>query len=276
MTAARIPVDWHMHIWLPEHFGGAGKTPAGSEVAKGSPAAAREAMKAVDRYVVVGLQVPWVHIPNDFIAEQVKASGGRAIGFACVDPKADGAAREFERSVEKLGLHGLKLSPTYQGFDPRDKAAWRLYEIADRLKIPVMWHVGGAAASSATLEHGNPLLIDPVARAFPNLRMIVAHLGQPHMQETIILVRKNKNVFTDLSARFHRPWQLYNGLVIAKEYGILPKVFFGSDFPNRGPTEALALFEKIASFTEGTNLPPITREDIHDIVYNRPLSLLGF
>jgi uncharacterized protein len=273
---ARIPVDWHTHIWLPEHFGGSAKTPAGSDVLKGSPEGSRKAMEAVDRYVVVGLQTPWLHIPNDFIAEQVKASRGRAIGFACVDPKEENAPREFERSIRELGLHGLKLSPTYQGFDPRDPKAWRLYEIAAKLDIPLMWHCGGGAAITSTLENGNPLLLDPIARAFPKLRMIVAHFGQPHMQETVMLVRKNKNVFTDLSARFHRPWQLYNGLVVAKEYGILPKILFGSDFPNRSPTEAFALFEGLAKITEGTNLPRITPEDIHAITFERPLSLLGF
>ncbi|MFN0043390.1 MAG: amidohydrolase family protein [Alphaproteobacteria bacterium] len=276
MTARRIPVDWHTHIWLPEHFGGNVRTPAGSDVTRGSPERAREAMEGVDRYVVVGLQTPWLHIPNDFIAEQVKNSKGRAIGFACVDPKADDAPREMERAIGELGLHGLKLSPTYQGFDPRDKSAWRLYEIADRLNIPLMWHVGGGAAITSTLENGNPLLLDPIARAFPNLRMIVAHFGQPHMEETVMLVRKNKNVFTDLSARFHRPWQLYNGLAVAKEYGILPKILFGSDYPNRSPMEALELFRRLSKMTEGTNLPHITPEDIDSIVYDRPLNLLGF
>jgi hypothetical protein len=233
-------------------------------------------MESVDRYVIVGLQTPWLHIPNDFIAEQVKNSDGRAIGFACVDPNSDGAPREVERAIERLGLHGLKLSPTYQGFDPRTKNAWRLYEIADRLNIPLMWHVGGGAATSSTLENGNPVLLDPVARAFPNLRMIVAHFGQPYMEETVMLVRKNRNVYTDLSARFHRPWQLYNGLVIAKEYGIVDKILFGSDFPNKTPTEALALFQALSTMTDGTNLPKITTEMISSIVYERPLSLLGF
>jgi predicted TIM-barrel fold metal-dependent hydrolase len=276
MTTPRIPVDWHMHIWLPEHFGGNVRTPSGSDVLRGGPESARRHMEVVDRYVVVGLQTPWLHIPNDFIAEQVKASNGKAIGFACVDPKNPEAPEELERAITALGLHGLKLSPTYQGFDPREDRAFKLYEIANRLNIPLMWHVGGGAASSSTLEHGNPLFLDPVARAFPQMRMIVAHFGQPHMQETTILVRKNKNVFTDLSARFHRPWQLYNGLAVAKEYGILPKILFGSDFPIKPPEEAYALFRKLATITQGTNLPPITEEDIHGIVFERPLSLLGF
>jgi predicted TIM-barrel fold metal-dependent hydrolase len=275
MTSDRALVDWHTHVWLAEHFGGQGHTPAGIDVDRGAPALHREAMQAVGRCIIVGLQVPWVHIPNEFIAQQVAGSEGRAVGFASVDPHSDEAPRDFERAVTELGLRGLKLSPVYQGFDPRMEKAWRLYELADALRVPVMFHVGGAAPVSATLEHGSPLLLDPVARAFPRLKIIVAHLGQPHMEETVMLLRKQPNVFADLSARFHRPWQLYNGLVLAMEYGVWDKLLFGSDFPNRSPAEAVRLFRRLNTLVEGTNLPQITDQMVESVLYERPLTLLG-
>jgi predicted TIM-barrel fold metal-dependent hydrolase len=275
MTAKRAFIDWHTHVWLADHFGGKTETPAGTEVGRGSPALHREAMRTVDRYVIVGLQLPWIHIPNEFVARQVAESDGRAIGFACVDPQRDGAAAEFERAVTELGLRGLKLSPVYQGFDPRTEKAWGLYELADRLRVPVMFHVGGAAPASATLEHGSPLLLDPVARAFPQLKIIVAHLGQPQMSETVMLLRKQPNVFADLSARFHRPWQLYNGLVLAMEYGVWDKLLFGSDFPNRSPADAMALFRRLNHMVEGTHLPQLSERMIESVLYERPLALLG-
>ena len=49
------------------------------------------------------------------------------------------------------------------------------------------------------------------------------------MEQTAILMRKNENVFADLSARFHRPWQLYNGIMIAMEYRVVDRLLFGSD-----------------------------------------------
>ena len=49
-----------------------------------------------------------------------------------------------------------KLSPVYQGFDPWSREAWRLYEIADALGIPIMFHQAGAFAAQAALEYGNP------------------------------------------------------------------------------------------------------------------------
>jgi predicted TIM-barrel fold metal-dependent hydrolase len=274
MTPERVLIDWHTHVWLGEHFGGMQNTPAGTDVSRGAPARHREAMRTVDRYVIVGLQLPWIHIPNEFVARQVAESDGRAVGFASVDPHSDGATTEFERAIKELGLRGLKLSPVYQGFDPRTEKAWRLYELADRLCVPVMFHVGGAAPTSATLEHGSPLLLDPIARAFPRLKIVVAHLGQPQMGETVMLLRKQPNVFADLSARFHRPWQLYNGLVLAMEYGVWDKLLFGSDFPIRSPAEAVQLFRRLNKMVEGTNLPQITDQMIDSILYERPLELL--
>jgi predicted TIM-barrel fold metal-dependent hydrolase len=274
MTGQRRLIDWHTHVWLPEHFGGALTTPAGTDVARGAPALHREAMQAAARFVIVGLQLPWVHIPNEFVARQVAESEGRAVGFASVDPRRDGAAAEFERAITELGLRGLKLSPVYQGFDPRIDEAWRLYELADRLGVPVMFHVGGAAPASAALEHGSPSLLDPVARAFPRLKLVVAHLGQPHMGETVMLLRKQPNVYADLSARFHRPWQLYNGLVLAMEYGVWDKLLFGSDFPIRTPAESVRLFRGLSHMVEGTNLPRIPEAMIESVLYERPLALL--
>jgi uncharacterized protein len=200
---------------------------------------------------------------------------GRAVGFAAVDPKDADAAREFERSVTKLGLRGLKLSPVYHGFDPWSPAAWRLYEIADAFHVSVMFHMGGAYEPEAALEWGNPLLLDRVGRAFPRLRMIVAHLGQPMMQETVMLMRKNENVFADLSARFHRRWQLYNGLLAAIEYKVTNRLLFGSDFPVMTTREAVKAFRAINDWGAGVQLPPIPPELIDAILHERPLELVG-
>ena len=90
-----------------------------------------------------------------------------------------------------------------------------------------------------------------------------------------MLLRKHRNVFADLSARFHRPWQLYNGLVVALEYGVWDKLLFGSDFPVRTPAETIELFRGLRDMVKGTNLPQITDHMIDSVLHERPLSLLG-
>ena len=279
MAAHRL-IDWHSHVWLREHFTDAEATEMQAKVGTldAPPEAHRRAMAGVDRYVIVGIQWGKPHgpnIPNAFVAEQVAASAGRAIGFASVNPREPTAPDELERAIRRLGLRGLKLSPAYQEFDPRTPEAWRLYELANRWHIPVMFHSGGAYPASASLETANPVLLDPVARAFPDLPIIIAHLGQPWMGETVMLMRKNPNVFADLSARFHRPWQLYNGLVLALEYKVEGKLLFGTDFPVATPEAAIEQFRGLNRLVEGTNLPRIPERVIEAVLYERPFELLG-
>jgi predicted TIM-barrel fold metal-dependent hydrolase len=114
-----------------------------------------------------------------------------------------------------------------------------------------------------------------VARAFPDLRIVVAHLGQPWMAETVMLMRKNPNVFADLSARYHRPWQLYNGLILALEYRVEAKLLFGTDFPVATLSQAIEQFRGLNQLVAGTNLPRIPDAVIEAILYERPFALLG-
>ena len=275
-------IDWHTHCWLPEHVSAKSRAEMKAHGVIGGepwPENHRRAIEEgkVKKFVVINPPSRLGrNVPNEFIAEYISQYPGRAVGLASVHPDDPGAADNFERSVKELGLKGLKLSPVYQGFDPWSPQAWRLYEVANDLNVPVMFHMGGAYPPSATLEWGNPLLLDKIGRAFPDLRIIVAHFGQPMMQETVILMRKNKNVFTDLSARFHRKWQLYNGLQVAIEYGVTDRILFGSDFPVMTTKEAVNAFGSINDWGNGITLPPIPEELINEIIYHRPFELLGF
>ena len=88
-------------------------------------------------------------------------------------------------------------------------------------------------------------------------------------------MRKNENVFADLSARFHRKWQLYNGLRSAIEYRVTDRLLFGSDFPVTTTRAAARAFQAINDWEDGVRLPPIPPEVIDQILYERPLELLG-
>ena len=273
-------IDWHTHCWLPEH-----RSKDDAELwklrgvlgtGKADPAAHQASIDeaGAEKFVVIAIpRRGGMCTPNEFIAEFVGRFPGRAVGLSSVDPEESGAPEEFEHAVTKLGLRGLKLSPVYQSMDPHSANCYALYEIAEALKVPVMYHVGGAYTGS--LEFGDPFLLDKVAHDFPDMKIIVAHFGQPYMEQTCILMRKNENIFADLSARFHRPWQLYHGLMIAQEYRVADRLLFGSDFPVRTTAEALAEFRAINEWGQGANMPRIPDDLIEGIINDRPLSLLG-
>ncbi len=273
-------IDWHTHCWLPEH------RPKDDQelwklrgvlgTGKADPDEHQAAIDAagVEKFVVVAIPKRGAMCtPNEFIAEYVGRFPGRAVGLSSVDPEEAGAADAFEHAITKLGLRGIKLSPVYQSMDPRSANCYKLYEIAQAHKVPVMYHVGGAYTGS--LEFGDPFLLDKVGLDFPDMKIIVAHFGQPYMEQTCILMRKNENIFADLSARFHRPWQLYHGIMIAQEYRVTDRLLFGSDFPVRTTAEALAEFRAINEWGQGANMPRIPDALIEGIINERPLSLLG-
>ncbi|MFP6741233.1 MAG: amidohydrolase family protein [Alphaproteobacteria bacterium] len=273
-------IDWHTHCWLPEHRSTEDadlwKLRGVAGTGKADPEAHQAAIEAAgaEQFVVVAIpRRGAMCTPNEFIAEFVGRFPGRAVGLSSVDPEEPDAADEFEHAITALGLKGIKLSPVYQYMDPRSANCYKLYEIAQAHKVPVMYHVGGAYTGS--LEFGDPFLLDKVAYDFPDMKIIVAHFGQPYMEQTCILMRKNENIFADLSARFHRPWQLYHGIMIAQEYRVTDRLLFGSDFPVRTTAEALAEFRAINEWGQGANMPRIPEDIIEGIINDRPLSLLG-
>jgi hypothetical protein len=140
------------------------------------------------------------------------------------------------------------------------------------LGIPILWHQASAFPAQSVLEYGDPLLLDKVARAFPELRMILAHFGLPWSDITVQLLRKNKQLYTDVSARMYRKWEMYNALLHALDYDVTGQILFGSDFPVQTTEEALATFRSIPAFAPG--LPPIPDAVIEDIIHNRPFELI--
>ena len=74
-------------------------------------------------------------------------------------------------------------------------------------------HQGTTFCANVSLEIANPLQLQPLALEFPRLRMVIAHMGHPWIDETLVLIRKNRNMYADISALYYRPWQFYNALV---------------------------------------------------------------
>lgn len=72
-----------------------------------------------------------------------------------------------ERYVREMGVRGLKLYPTYQGFCANDSMPYPLYAKAQQLGIPVMILTGSSIFSGTRLKYGNPPYSDDVAVDFP-------------------------------------------------------------------------------------------------------------
>lgn len=233
------------------------------------------AMAPVDRCIVFGLKARHVgiHTPDDFIADFV-ARDPKRLGFCSVDPHEPGFLEIFERATTDLGLVGIKLAPMYADFSPLDERLTPVYEAASRRGLPVLAHVGTTFCEFAPLEHTRPILIDRLAMRFPDLVFVMAHLGHPWEGETLAVIRKHPNVWADCSALHYRPWQLYNSLVLAQEYGVTHKILFGSDYPFTTPAASFDGMRALNRMVEGTHLPRISEARLEEIFHRDSLALL--
>jgi hypothetical protein len=151
----------------------------------------------------------------------------------------------------------------------------RVYAEAEKLGMPILLHPVGQFTEESKLDFAKPHLFDEVARSFPKLRIVVAQLGQPWVEETICLLGKHPNVYADVSGMLSRPWQAYNALVSAYQSQVIDKLLFGSDFPYTSVTDCIEALYSINQLAQGTNLPVVPREALRGIVERDALGLLG-
>jgi len=176
---------------------------------------------------------------NETIHELVERYPDKFLGFASVDPhRIDEAVKELERAINDLHLVGLKLSPPLQDFDPSDKKYFKLYEKAQELKIPILFHAGFTWHSKAKITLSHPLKYEDLAIEFPELKIILAHMGWPWVTEAISLAMKYENVYLDLSNVYTgTPYEhlkhVLTEVVPSRliERFISDKIIFGSDYP---------------------------------------------
>jgi uncharacterized protein len=188
---------------------------------------------AVDATTALGKTV----YTNEQIAELCKMSD-RLIGFASVDPHSAEAPARLETAVRQLGLRGLKLDPAMQRFQPDAQIAYPVYEKAQALGIPVLFHAGMSWAPHSRLAYGQPLAFEAVAADFPKLNIVLAHLAWPWVMEAVALALKYPNVHLDTSALYYDNPRDFLRQAMTQvvplsvfENSLRKQVLFGSNYP---------------------------------------------
>ncbi len=140
-----------------------------------------------------------------------EASGGRLLPVATVDPTR--GERSVEATVAVLerdrSAVGIKLFPGYRPFYPHDRRLDPVYELARRRGLPVLVHQGDTLDGAGLLKYARPIEVDEVAGRFPELRLVLCHLGNPWIEEAAEIVYKNPNVYADTSGLLPPPSSPY-------------------------------------------------------------------
>jgi uncharacterized protein len=187
-------------------------------------------IKGIDARSTDGL-----HISNEHVAALCRASRGRLVGFAGVDPHTkDEALEELERAVTVDGLRGLNLQLYHHDLRADEEVLRPLYEMCARLGIPVNLHIG-MSFSNKPIRYGDPLAVDAVACDFPDLQIVCAPPGFPWIRELIAVAWRHPNVYIGIPGL--RPRYLArpdSGWTELLSYGsniLREKIIFGSAHP---------------------------------------------
>jgi len=188
----------------------------------------------IDQGLLFG-EAEWtVERQNKHVSEVVKKYPDRFIWFCGVDPRREGAVELVERCVTEWGARGIKLYPT-MGFLPADKEVYPFYERASAWKIPVYFHMGPELPPFKNEGNAHASVLLRVLVDFPDLTVIVAHLGFEFWRDLIALGKVGQSVMCDFCA-----WQdianenygqfCYILRRFLDEFGI-ERVMFGTDAP---------------------------------------------
>lgn len=230
-----------------------------------------------DVAIVFGLQASatdW-NIPNEDVAAHVAKAADRLLFFASIDPVKAGFMEELEKCHQQFGAVGVKLAPLYQNVHPQDGRCYEIYRYCVKHGLPILFHTGTSFVSGTPLEYSRPVHFDKVAVDFPDLRMVLAHLGHPWEGEAISVIRRHANVYCDLSALYYRPWQFYNSMRLVVEYRAEKKVLFGSDFPFTTTYDSLMGVRGVNNILANSGLPVVPQEVVEGIINRNTLELLG-
>jgi len=218
--------------------------------------------------------------PNNVTVEWCRRVPGRFIAswLPSVNPgNPDEEAARFIEAIETRGFRGLgELVIQDAGLAVNDERFFPLYRICQERHLPVIFHTGFNGpefyreAPSFRTRLGDPLLLEDVAVAFPDLAIIMDHLSFPFTDQAAYILFAHPNVYTDVAAvswclgraGFHRLLRQVFDLVGPD------KILFGSDqmdVPHMIPVGVGAIQEA----------PFLSEEDKRKILGDNARRLLG-
>jgi uncharacterized protein len=196
-------IDMHLHAFLEQDISGPIVHPPSGLTSPPTPKEHTQQCTALMKEYNIVLAVvdgetpemvePWIEILGDD-----SVISGLRISKKRLEPSID----QFESLVSerKAELFG-ETAPIYQGLSPSDFTLMPYYAIAEQLNIPVAIHTGGAGPQknrSFRLRLGDPLLLEDILVAYPNLRVYMMHAGAHFYQRAIIMMYQYPNLYADI------------------------------------------------------------------------------
>ena len=172
----------------------------------------------------------------------IDAAPNRLVGFGSIDLD-DPRALELVDEFHAAGFRGLGEleTPLKQFYDP---SYWPIYERAEKYGMIILFHTGIVMRVNpkipvdASIERMRVTTLDGVARRFPGITLIGAHLGNPDYAWAGELARWHPNLYFDVSGS--------TLIKLQNNYAFFNSIFWwsGVESPHT-PQSAANAFEKL-------------------------------
>ncbi len=261
-------IDFHAHIY-PEKVANKilslAKKKLKIEVpGTGSPQDLRDRMRSsrIDISVVLPLAKGQADVSslNDWVRS---VSGNGMIAFGSIHPLMDGLEDELDRLVSS-GIKGVKMMPLLQMVYPDDPRCDRLYEAVIQRDMILVTHAGRDPLDRDEV-FGTPERFAKVVESYPDLKLILAHLGGLRMWDDVrkhLLPAKGNVRFDTSYAYFYIGRKDMAELI--QDFGT-DRVLFGSDYPWEDPGRAVDIIKSL-DFSE---------KEVESLLWKNGAELLG-
>ncbi len=220
--------------------------------------------------------------PKDL--EQVKAfiaqHPNRLIGFGEIQLDDPQVLEQVDR-FHAAGFRGLgEISSPLKNYD--DRSYMPIYERAEKYGMILLFHTGivnrtnPSVPEDVSVDRMRPTTLDNIARRFPKVTVIGAHLGNPDYAWAAEIARWNPNLYFDLSGSslikkqndytFFKSIFWWSGVVSPHTPPGGPNAFeklvFGSDVFNGELEEFDRELERYHKMLDACGIPPAAQANI--------------
>ncbi len=163
------------------------------------------------------------------------------LGFVSVNPATEDGPAVLEKHIRNHGYKGLKLHPRLDRFGVRDSKTVELVRHAGRMGLPVL--IDAFPDGISILDGFDPRDYGLLCQACPETRIVVAHFGGYRVLDFLLLAKRVPNMYLNFAYTllYFRGSSVTSDLVYAIRSMKGERIFYGSDFPDRGFGETLAL-----------------------------------
>ncbi|OGV65496.1 MAG: hypothetical protein A3K19_10440 [Lentisphaerae bacterium RIFOXYB12_FULL_65_16] len=218
----------------------------------------------IERCCISGLGALFGFADDTAVRGAFRQHPDRFIGAVYIQPGPD-TPDKIDRARQD-GFRMVKVTLPWSAYD--DSAHYPLWARAEALGLPVLFHTGvvttrvEAPQERISSWNMHPMRLEPISRAFPKLKIIVAHLGIHWNDDAAELARMRPNVYVDLTGE-PGGWRARVDAVGVEKWlwwpGAFDKVLFGTDVHY---TKIARAVREDTERMDRLRLPAATREKV--------------